>query len=173
MQGSVAHTKQGLLSSETVTTITFLSQLVLSLKPLLPLFTFLIEKVRVMIAAVVEKRAYKRPEKAHSRNCKLRKLSYIITDGVIDILQHQPGGYAFWGLLPTKGLNNKRALRTRIANYLLSTFFNDVFLEILLKASMTKEGRPIEQSQLYHWLLLNVYRGDVQELYRDWLKVKE
>jgi hypothetical protein len=106
------------------------------------------------------------------KNSKLRVLAFSVTDGLVEIITQQPGGCSFWGLLPAKGLNNKLALRKKIASYLLSSFFSDAFLMMLLQSALTVEGRPLENSQLYRWLLSDVYSGDVQRLYSDWLKCK-
>ena len=107
------------------------------------------------------------------QNCKLRSLAYKATDTMLDVIKEQPGGYSFWGLLPQKGRHNVSALRKKIADAMLSILFTDSFLTILLQAAITPDGRPRHKSQLYQWLLVYVYAGDVQRLYKDWLAVKD
>jgi len=110
---------------------------------------------------------------AHHQNCKLRSSAYTATDCIIDMLRHYPGGYSFWHLLPQHGVNNRDSLRKKIADTLLSTFFDSSFLTNLIQAAFTIQGRPVQQSQLYHWLLTQVYGNNIQRLYKDWLEVSK
>ena len=107
------------------------------------------------------------------QNCKLRSLAYKATDTMLDVIKEQPGGYSFWGLLPQKGRHNVSVVRKKIADAMLSILFTDAFLTILLQAAVTPDGIPRRKSQLYQWLLVYVYAGNVQRLYKDWLAVKD
>lgn len=107
----------------------------------------------------------------YGKNCKVRMKCYSAVDEMLEVLQHSPGGYRYWHSLPEKGRWNKVALRRRLATHLLNSFFGKEFVESLLLAALTQQGRPVEHSQLYNWLLVFIYSGDVQRLYGDWLKV--
>jgi hypothetical protein len=102
-------------------------------------------------------------------HCKVRSTAYAATDEIIELIQHQPGGYSFWGLLPQRGRHNKNALRKAIADQLLTTFFSPLFLTVLLQSALTQEGRPCD-TPLYKWLVSYVYGNNIQRLYSDWLK---
>lgn len=106
----------------------------------------------------------------YGKNCKLRMKCYSAVDEMLEILQHSPGGYKFWQSLPEKGRWNKVAMRRKLATFLLDSFFDKEFMDGLLSAALTQQGRPVEHSQLYSWLLHFVYSGNVQRLYSDWLK---
>lgn len=105
------------------------------------------------------------------QHCKLRCAAYAVADSIIDTVQHQPDGYAFWASLPENGQHSPSVIRSHIANSILASLFTSDFLDILLNAALTEDGRPITHCGLYHWLLDNIYSGKPQRLYNDWLRV--
>jgi hypothetical protein len=106
-------------------------------------------------------------------NCRLRFMAFSTADIIIDLIQQKPGGFAFWSFLPRKGRNNRDAIRKKIADTLLTSFYDDKFISILLKGALDDKGKPQGDSTLYHWLLSNVYSDNIQRLYNDWLRVSK
>lgn len=104
-----------------------------------------------------------------NRNCRVRTLAYAVTDNIIGMLQNKPGGYSFWHSLPIRGRNNADALRKKIAETLLTSFYNSSFMSILLRSALDDNGKPTS-GPLYQWLLTHVYSDDVRKMYKDWLK---
>lgn len=108
-----------------------------------------------------------------NRNCKLRYMAYSTADVIIDMLQQKPGGSTFWFTLPRRGRDNKDAIRKKIADTLLQSFYDDNFISILLKGALDSKGKPTGDTTLYQWLLTHVYSDNVQRLYADWLRVSK
>lgn len=150
--------------------LTIIAQVIGVIKLIEPLVkvgvTYITQRLRnVHIARILRHmKAY------HERNCKLRLLAYKVTDSVIDLVQHEPGGYTFWHMLHRTGHHSKSKVRKKICDRLLSNFFTDEFLTMLIQASVVDGGKP--NGPLYTWLVDNVYSGDVQKFYKDWLEVK-
>ncbi len=54
---------------------------------------------------------------------------------------------------------------------MVATASSESPLQAMLPAALTKEGVVDERGKkLYEWLVKEVYKGNVRNLYRDWLK---
>jgi len=100
-------------------------------------------------------------------------MAFSTADVIIDMIQQKPGGRVWWFSLGKKGRDNRDAIRKKIADTLLHSFYDDNFISILLKGALDDKGKPQGDKTLYQWLLSNVYSDSAQQLYADWLRVSK
>lgn len=155
---------------EIVGFLTAAGQVIAMATAALPVVRFVFEGVRKGLGFMVRRGKLSVMETYNGKNCRVRTLAYAVTDSIIDLLQSKPGGYSFWASLPRRGRNNTEALRKKIADTLLSGFYNSSFISVLLRSALDENGKPT-QGPLYQWLLTHVYSDNVKTMYKDWLRV--
>ena len=154
---------------EIVGFILIASQVVSLVSAALPVVKVVFTGVKKSLGFLFKRGKLDAMESYRGKNCRVRTLAYAVTDNIINLLQDKPGGYSFWASLPSRGRNNAEAVRKKIADTLLSGFYNSSFMSILLRTALDDNGRPT-QGPLYQWLLTHVYSDDVKRMYKDWLK---
>jgi hypothetical protein len=154
---------------EIVGFILMASQVISLATAVLPMVRVVFEGVRKSLGFVFKRGRLEVMDTYKGKNCRVRTLAYAVTDSIINLLQDKPGGYSFFAALPSRGRNNADALRKKIADTLLSGFYNSSFMSILLRSALDDNGKPT-QGPLYQWLLTHVYSEDVRRMYKDWLK---
>ncbi len=149
--------------------IAMLTQIVGLIRVGMPVVSCICRCIRKLLRVIQRVSILHSMKSYHQRNCKLRSNVYTVVDEVVTVLQRQPGGYMFWASLPQHGTHNSRKVRKVIADIVLDKLFSDDFVCILLKTALTDKGLP--KQPLYTWLVDNIYGGNVQQLYGDWLKI--
>jgi hypothetical protein len=157
-------------SKEIVGLLTTVSQVLAMATAALPLVRVVFEGVRKGLGFVFRRGKISVMDTYNGKNCRVRTLAYAVTDNIIDLLQSKPGGYSFWASLPRRGRNNTEAIRKKIADTLLSGFYNSTFISVLLRSALDENGKPTS-GPLYQWLLTHVYSDNIKAMYKDWLRV--
>lgn len=155
---------------EIVGFLTMAGQVIAMATAALPVVRFVFDGVRKGLGFVWRRGKLSVMETYNGKNCRVRTLAYAVTDNIIELLQSKPGGYSFWAALPKRGRNNTEALRKKIADTLLSGFYNSSFISVLLRSALDEHGKPTS-GPLYQWLLTHVYSDNVKAMYKDWLRV--
>ncbi len=155
---------------EIVGLLTMAGQVIAMATAALPVMRFVFEGVKKGLGFVWRRGKLSVMETYNGKNCRVRTLAYAVTDNIIELLQSRPGGYNFWAALPKRGRNNTEALRKKIADTLLSGFYNSSFISVLLRSALDDHGKPTS-GPLYQWLLTHVYSDNVKAMYKDWLRV--
>ena len=91
---------------------------------------------------------------------------------LIDSALHSPGGYLWWHSLPAAGRQSGHAIIKKWTATVLASLFPQTLLNAMLYAALSPSGIPDNRGELlYIWLVKNVYKGNVQMLYSEWLQL--
>jgi len=149
------------------------TQLFTAIAPFLPLIKLTLQTATKCLKSIHLSGIIFKMRTFKNRNCKLRYMAFSTADVIIDMIQQKPGGRVWWFSLGKKGRDNRDAIRKKIADTLLHSFYDDNFISILLKGALDDKGKPQGDKTLYQSLLSNVYSDSAQQLYADWLRVSK